>query len=152
MEGDDGTIADVPLHIIDDILGGHPFRIVASDEVPHHNLIPPTEPGILRHAHPAMGRTDIVALDISIGLLYIIAVLLDRVEKALDMIVGVIAHLMPFGKDTLVEVGVFTHIIAHHKECGPGPKLFQSPPEPVRCTLSQPEPDQPRYTARCRPA
>ena len=56
VEGDDGAVARVPFYIIDDILCGEPFGIVACDEVPHHDLVFPAQPGVLwqtcRHFSP----------------------------------------------------------------------------------------------------
>ena len=124
VEGDDGAITRVPFNIIDDILCGEPFGVVAGDEVPHHDLKLATEPGILSHAHPAVRRTDIMALDIGIGLLHIIAVFLDGVGESLNVVVGMITHLMALGNDTLIEFGVLPHVIAHHEEDGLGIKLF----------------------------
>ena len=39
VEGDDGAVARVVFHIVDHIFGSKPFRVVARDEVPHHNLV-----------------------------------------------------------------------------------------------------------------
>ena len=66
-----------------------------------------------------------MAVDIGISLLNIIAVLLDRVAQTAYVIVGVVAHLMTFGKNTFVELWIFTHIIAYHKESGTGTKLLK---------------------------
>ena len=38
VEGDNGTIARVPLYIISDIFCRQPFGIVAGDKIPHHDL------------------------------------------------------------------------------------------------------------------
>ena len=80
VEGDDRAITRVPLYIINDIFGCHPFGVVSGNEIPHHNFIFSAEPGILGHSHPSMGRTYVVALDVGIGFLHIIAVLLDGVS------------------------------------------------------------------------
>lgn len=66
-----------------------------------------------------------MAVDIGIGFFNIVAVLLDRVAQTSYVIVGVVAHLMTFGKNTFVELGIFAHIIAHHKESSTGTKLLK---------------------------
>ena len=66
-----------------------------------------------------------MALDIGIGLLNIITVFLDGVAQSADMVVGMITHLMAFRHDALIELRVFAHIVAHHKESGFCSKLFQ---------------------------
>ena len=125
VEGDDGAIARVPLYIIDDILGRHPFGVVAGDKVPHDDLVFAAEPRVLRHAHPAMWRSHVVAMDIGIGFLDVVAVLVDGVGDTLDVVVRMVAHLMTLGQDTFVELRVLAHIVAHHEEGGLGAKLLQ---------------------------
>ena len=125
VEGDDGAIARVPLYIVDDILGRHPFGVVAGDKVPHDNLVFAAEPRVLCHAHPAMWRSHVVAMDIGIGLLDVVAVLVDGVGDTLDVVVRMVAHLMALGQDTFVELRVLPHIVAHHEEGGLGVKLLQ---------------------------
>ena len=39
VEGDDAAVAGVALHVVDDVLGGQPFGVVAGDEVPHDDLV-----------------------------------------------------------------------------------------------------------------
>ena len=134
VEGDDGAIARVLLYVIDDVLGRHPFGVVACDKVPHHNLVLTTEPGVLGHAHPTVGWTHVVAVDIGIGLLDVVAVLVDGVGEALDVVVRVIAHLMPLSKDTVVELRVLPYIVAHHEESGFGIESLQGI-ENKRCSF-----------------
>ena len=47
VEGDDRTVAGVFLDIIDHILSGEPLGVVTGNQVPHHNLVLSTQPGIL---------------------------------------------------------------------------------------------------------
>ena len=63
-----------------------------------------------------MGRADKVGMQIGIGLLDIIAVLTDGVRETSDVVVGVIADAMTLVNDTLMELGILTRIVAHHKE------------------------------------
>ena len=125
MEGDDGAIARVPLYIINDILGRHPLGVVAGDEVPHHDLVLSAEPGILTEAHPSMGRTHQTGVDIGIGLLYVIAILLDGVGESLDVVVGVITHLMALSDNAFIEFRILAHVVADHEEGGLGSKLLE---------------------------
>ncbi len=39
VEGDDGAIAGIALHVVHHVVGGEPLGVVARDEVPHHHLI-----------------------------------------------------------------------------------------------------------------
>ena len=59
-----------------------------------------------------------MAVDIGIGLLDVIAVLLDGMSQSTDVIVRVVANLVTLTDDTVVELRVFTHIVAHHEEGG----------------------------------
>ena len=67
-----------------------------------------------------MGRTHIVAMDIGIGLLHIIAVFLHRVAQTTQVVMGVVAHLMALCQDTGIELRVLTYVVAHHEEGGTG--------------------------------
>ena len=126
MEGDDGTITRVPLYIIKNVVRRHPFRVVAGDEIPHDDLVLPAEPGILCQSHPTVGRTDVAAVDIGIGLFHVVTVFLDGVSKADDVVVGMVAHLMAFVDDALVEFRVFAYVVTHHEERGLDTELFKS--------------------------
>ena len=66
-----------------------------------------------------------MALDIGIGFLDVIAVLLDGVVEPLNVIVGMVAHLMAFSEDAFIEFGVFAHVVAHHEEGGFDIELLQ---------------------------
>ena len=118
VEGNDGAITRVPLYIINHIFGRHPLRVVAGDEIPHHNLVFPAEPGVLRQTHPTVWRTYIVAVDVGVGLLHVVAVFLDGVGETDHVVVGVVAHLVAFIDDALVELRMFAHVVAHHEERG----------------------------------
>ena len=37
VEGDDAAITCIAAHVLIDIVGGEPLRVVACDEVPHHD-------------------------------------------------------------------------------------------------------------------
>ena len=76
-------------------------------------------------AHPAVGRTEEVALDVGIGLLDVVAVVMERMAEPADVVVGVVAHLMAFVQNLLIEIGVLPDIVAHHEEGGLDAKLAQ---------------------------
>jgi hypothetical protein len=65
-------------------------------------------------------------VDVGIGFLYVVAVLMDGVGETLYVVMGVIAHLMPLGKDTLIKLRIFTYIVAHHEESGLHPEFLES--------------------------
>ena len=66
-----------------------------------------------------------MAVDIGIGLFHIVTVFLDGVGEAHDVVVGVVAHLMTFSDDALIEFRVLTDIVAHHEERGLGSERLQ---------------------------
>ena len=70
----------------------------------------------MRQSHPSVRWAHQPTVDICIGLLNVIAILLDGMAYATDMIVGVVAHLMPFIQNPLEELGIFTHIITDTEE------------------------------------
>ena len=57
-------------------------------------------------------------MQIGVGLLNIVAVLLDAMAETTHVVVGMIANAMAFADYTLVEFGIFTDVIAHHEERG----------------------------------
>lgn len=74
MEGDDAAGTGVTADIVEDIVGGHPAGVVAGDDIPHDDFEPAREKGILRYAHPTVGRTEEVGVDVGIGLLDVVAI------------------------------------------------------------------------------
>ena len=117
VEGDDRAVAGVFLYIVHHVLGCKQPGVVAGDEIPHHYLVLTAEPGILVGSHPAVGRTHVVAVDIGIGLLHVVAVLPDGMAQTDNVVVGVVAHLMAFIDNLLIELRVLAHVVAHHEEC-----------------------------------
>ena len=116
MEGDDAAVTGVALDVVEHVVGGHPFGVVAGDKVPHDDAELAGQPGILVEAHPAMGRTHEVGLQVGIGFFYIVAVFVDGVTETADMVVRVIADAVSFINDTLVQLGVFPGIVANHEK------------------------------------
>ena len=118
VEGDDRAVARVALHVVEHTLARHPLGVVARHEVPHHNLVLAAEPRILHGAHPAVGRPHEVAAYVGVGLLHVVAVVVQRVAESADMVVCMVAYLMAFVDDAPEEVGIFPHVVAHHEEGG----------------------------------
>ena len=94
VEGDNRAVARVLFYIIDHIISREPLGIVAGHEVPHHDLVFPAQPSILAQTHPTMRRTEVMAVDIGIGLLDIIAILLNGMSQSANMVMRVIANLV----------------------------------------------------------
>ena len=118
VEGDDGAVAGIFLHVVYHVFGSEKAGVVARYEVPHHDFVFPAEPCILSEAHPSVGGTYIMTVDIAVGLLYVFAVLPDGVLGTVHVIKSVIAHLMALSLDTFEELRVFPDIVAHHEEGG----------------------------------
>ena len=118
VEGDDAAVAGVALHVVDDVVGGQPFGVVAGDQVPHHHLVFTAEQGVLRQPHPAVGRAEEVGVDVGVGLLDVVTVFVKRVADAADVVVGVVSYLVPLGQYALVEFWIFAHVVAYHEEGG----------------------------------
>ena len=72
----------------------------------------------MAEAHPAVGWTYQIGMEIGIGLLYIIAIVADGVTDTTDVVVGMVANAMALADHSLVELRVFAHIVAHHEEGG----------------------------------
>ena len=66
-----------------------------------------------------------MTMDVGIRLLHIVAVVMERMAESADMIMGVIAHLMAFINNLLIEFWIFPDIIAHHEEGGLDIELAQ---------------------------
>ena len=116
MEGDDGTVAGVEHHVAQNVEGVEQVGIVTRDEVPHHYLILATKHVVGSEPHPSVRRTEEVGVDEFVGFLHIIIICNDVVAQGTHVVVGVVAHLMPFLHYATVEVGITLHILAHHEE------------------------------------
>lgn len=57
-----------------------------------------------------------MGMDNVVGLGYIENICYSPMLESTDMVEGVVAHLMTFGNDLIVEVVVSQHIFANHKE------------------------------------
>ena len=75
-----------------------------------------------------------MTVDIGIRLLDIIAVFADAVSQTTDVVVRVVAHLMPLGLDALEEFRVFPDIVTYHKEGRLHPEVLQDIKD-ERCRL-----------------
>ena len=72
VEGDDGAIAGIALHVVHHVVGGEPLGVVARNEIPHHHLIALAgEQGVLHWTYPPVGWTEQVAVNIGIGFLHV---------------------------------------------------------------------------------
>ena len=116
VEGDDGAVAGIFLHVVYNVFSSEKAGVVARYEVPHHDFVFPAEPCILIRSHPSVRRSYVVTVDIGVCLLYIIAILLDGVGEPLYVIKSVIAHLMALSLDTFEELRVFPDIVAYHEK------------------------------------
>ena len=66
-----------------------------------------------------------MGVDVGVGLLDVVAVLVERVAYAADVVVGVVAYLVALVDDALVEFGILAHVVADHEECGVDAVLAQ---------------------------
>ena len=134
MEGDDATVACIALHVIDDVVCRNPLGVVACHQVPHHNFEVFPEPVVLTPAHHSVGRTEEVGVDKLVGLEGVDDVGYRPVLEGSQVVIGVVAYLVTFGLDALIELRVFIDIIAHHEESGFNVKLPEGV-ENKRCGL-----------------
>lgn len=118
VEGDDAAGTGVAADVVEDVVGGEPLRVVTGDDIPHHDLVLAAKEGVLGNAHPAVWRTEEVGVYVGVGLLDVVAVLVERMAYASDVVVGVVAYLVPLVNDALEQVRVLAHVVAHHEEGG----------------------------------
>ena len=118
VEGDDGAVAGVAADVVEDVVGAEPLGVVAGDDVPHDDLVLAAEEGVLGYTHPSVGRSEESCLDIGVGLLDVVAVLMERVADAADVVVGVVAYLVSLVDDAFIEFGVLADVVADHEEGG----------------------------------
>ena len=57
-----------------------------------------------------------MGVDKAVCLFHIFPVFLMAVAKSADVVVGMVAYLMPFVYNHLVEMRIFVYIVTHHKE------------------------------------
>ena len=72
MEGDDTAWAGIAFDVVHHVLGRHPFGVVASDEIPHHDPVLAVQQIVLNQSHPAVGRPKQVSAYVGIGMLHIV--------------------------------------------------------------------------------
>ena len=116
MEGDDAAISDISLHIVHHILGSEPFGVVTCHQVPHDDLVGAVQPPVLARAHPSMRRTEEMGVNQLVRLVGVQDVRDDTVLEGSDVVEGMVAHLVPFGNDLIIEVMVAQYVLAHHEE------------------------------------
>ena len=126
VEGDDASRARVPYYIVDNALGGEPLGVVASNKVPHDNLVTAGEQEILDETHPSVRRPEEMAADVGIGMLHVVVVLVDGAVEGADVVVGVVAHLMALVDDALIEMGIAAHVVADHEKGGMDAMLLEN--------------------------
>ena len=134
VEGYYGAVAGVALDIGEHILGGHPFGVVASHEVPHNYAVFTGEPEILVVAHPSMWGTEQIGVEQLVGFLSIGIVGLAGMAEASHVVEGVVAYAVTFAYHLSVEFGVFPYIVANHEEGGLDTMLAKHG-EDERCSL-----------------
>ena len=66
-----------------------------------------------------------MTMDIGIGFLDVEHIVTQRMAKATDVIVGMVAYLMSLVDNLLVERGILPDIIANHEESGLDTKLAE---------------------------
>ena len=58
VESDDATVAGIATNVLVDVVGSEPFRVVACDEIPHHNPELLRQPIVHAVAQPAVRGTE----------------------------------------------------------------------------------------------
>ena len=126
MESDDGSVAGVPLDIVEDVLGRKATTIVAGHKVPHNNLVTKMAHGsILYGSHPSMRWAEELRLQDFIGTMAVVEVLPTAPTKTSNMIVGVVADGMTAPTHLFEKFRIAVSIVAHHKEGGLGSNLVE---------------------------
>ena len=115
MEGDDATVACIAFHVIDDVVCRNPLGVVACHQVPHHNFEVFPEPVVLTPAHHSVRGTEEVGVYKLVGLEGVDDVGYRPVLEGSQVVIGVVAYLVTFGLDALIELRVFIDIIAHRE-------------------------------------
>ena len=91
VEGDDGTIACVILHILEHLFGSESFRVVACNQIPHHDGVVAAKPDVLGITHPSSWGTEQVGTNQLVGFVGIAQIAFACHRDATDVVVGVIA-------------------------------------------------------------
>ena len=118
MEGDDGAVACVPVHLAEYLAAIKLGIVVARHEIPHDDAVALAERTVLPHAHDAVRRPEEIGGEVAIGLVDIGDVVGCALLESLEMVVGMVAYAMPALDNHLVLIGVLAHIVAHHEEGG----------------------------------
>ena len=116
MKGDDGTIACIALHVVNNILRCQPFGIVTGNQVPHHNFVFPLQPPVFRVTHPTVWRSEEMRFDQVIGLCRVDGIGNRPVFEGSDMVERVITNLMAFFNNAVVEVVIAKDVLSNHKK------------------------------------
>ena len=118
VEDEDGAVARIAFHVLQDLLGREVRTVIARHDVPHHDAVRLAEAEQLRETHVPVGRTEQVAGDEAGGQLYVCQVIACPITDALDVVEGMVPHGMTTLDDHAEHVGMLAHIVAHHKEGG----------------------------------
>ena len=116
VEGDDGTVTRVVLHILVHFFGREAFGVVACDQVPHHDGVVATKTDVLGISHPSSWGTEEIGLNQFVGFVGIAQIALARHGDATNVVEGVIAQAMTMGTDEFEQFWIFPDIVAHHEE------------------------------------
>lgn len=118
MKGDDGTVASIALYVVQNVLCGHPFGVVAGNKVPHYDLITPLQPPIFAEPHHAVRRSEEVTMYQFVGFLGIDNVGNRPMLKRSKVIERVISYLMTGLYDTVIQVMIPEYVLSDHEEGG----------------------------------
>ena len=118
VEGDDGAGAGIPLYLAQHLTAIELGVVVARHEIPHDDAVALAQCTVLVEAHEAVGRTEEVGRKVAVGLVGVGHVVLGALLDAAQVVVGVIAYVVPALDDHPVLVGVLAYIVAYHEEGG----------------------------------
>ena len=118
VKGDDGAVAGVALHVVDDFVGGEEAAVVTGDDVPHDDGELAAQAHVLCPAHPAPWGAEQLGVDELVGLVGVAQEGLAAVAEPSDVVEGVVAEPVSASGYLVHEFGVLTHVVAHHEERG----------------------------------
>ena len=126
VEGDDGTVAGITLHVVYHIISRQPFGVISGDEVPHHYTVVLFHPPVDGMAQPAVWRAEVRALEQRIGFGDIDGVGQRPVSERTQVMIGVIARFVTSAEHLFVQFRIFPHIVGNHEEHGLGSESVEN--------------------------
>ena len=118
MKDDDGTVAGIFLHVVENLFAAQFFTVIAGNHVPHDDFVFLSQFVSLAETHVSVRRAEQRTMYQFVGGIDIAHVILDGIFHTLNVIHGVVAGVVSAFENLGIEFGIAGHIFAYAEEGG----------------------------------